>query len=233
LVASVAGHLQRTNKLISISPLKTRFNGEIGDIVIGRILLISQKQWKVDIKSRQNATLMLSAINLPGLVQRRKTEDDYLEMNNYFKPGDLVSAEVQNIKDGGCVLHTRSLRYGKLTGGTLVDVPCALVKKSKSHFCSIGGIDLILGLNGYIYVYKHVHKSVDQLYSDDNAELSDHDRNKISRICNIIRILASEKVMIEEAMIVYMLEASSDRNNYELFQHSTQLIDYAKEKINQ
>jgi hypothetical protein len=33
---------------------------------------------------------MLAAINLPGLVQRRKTEDDYSEMNLYFKKGKNV-----------------------------------------------------------------------------------------------------------------------------------------------
>jgi exosome complex RNA-binding protein Rrp4 len=69
LVASVAGKVVRVNKLISVKPLKSRFNGEVGDVVVGRILELAPKRWKVDIKARQDAVLMLSAINLPGGVQ--------------------------------------------------------------------------------------------------------------------------------------------------------------------
>ncbi len=75
LIASVAGRIERVNKLVSVKPLKsrlfslTRFNGEIGDVVVGRIIELGPKRWKVDIKGRQDAILLLSAINLPGGVQ--------------------------------------------------------------------------------------------------------------------------------------------------------------------
>lgn len=37
-------------------------------------------------------------------------------MRQYLKEGDLVSAEVQNIfNDGALSLHTRSMKYGKVT----------------------------------------------------------------------------------------------------------------------
>ena len=36
LFASVAGVVERVNKLISVTPVKTRYNGEIGDVVVGR-----------------------------------------------------------------------------------------------------------------------------------------------------------------------------------------------------
>ena len=38
LFASVAGVVERDNKLISVTPVKTRYNGEIGDVVVGRIV---------------------------------------------------------------------------------------------------------------------------------------------------------------------------------------------------
>jgi exosome complex component RRP4 len=38
LKATVAGAVERVNKLISVRPLKARYTGEIGDIVIGRII---------------------------------------------------------------------------------------------------------------------------------------------------------------------------------------------------
>ena len=37
LKATVAGVVERVNKLVSVRPLKTRYTGEIGDVVIGRI----------------------------------------------------------------------------------------------------------------------------------------------------------------------------------------------------
>ena len=37
LTASVAGVVQRVNKLISVTPLKTKYQCEIGDVVVGRI----------------------------------------------------------------------------------------------------------------------------------------------------------------------------------------------------
>lgn len=47
LHACVAGVVERINKLISVKPLKLRYNGEVGDIVVGRIKEVQQKRWKV------------------------------------------------------------------------------------------------------------------------------------------------------------------------------------------
>ena len=96
VISSVAGVVERVNKLISVRALKARYTGEIGDIVVGRItevpnvsfvcngniwrILMSSyatkkkkkvapKRWKVDVNGRQDAILMLSAISLPGGIQ--------------------------------------------------------------------------------------------------------------------------------------------------------------------
>lgn len=51
-------------------------------------------------------------------------EDEHM-MREYLREGDLISAEVQNVQnDGSLSLHTRSLRYGK-------------VSKSKNHSSEI------------------------------------------------------------------------------------------------
>ena len=58
---------------------------------------------------------MLSSVNLPGGVQRRKLESDELQMRTFFEEGDLLVAEVQAFfQDGAMSLHTRSLKYGKV-----------------------------------------------------------------------------------------------------------------------
>ena len=68
-------------------------------------------------------SMFFSAIHLPGSVQRRRTKEDQLQMRDFFVEGDLLSAEVQQVKsDGGFALHMRNLKYGKLVTGVLVKV---------------------------------------------------------------------------------------------------------------
>ncbi|KAI8900081.1 hypothetical protein BC833DRAFT_583225 [Globomyces pollinis-pini] len=241
LVASVAGTLQRVNKLLSVKPLKTRFNGEIGDVVVGRIIELQQRKWKVDIKGRHDASLLLSSINLPGGVQRRKTESDELEMRTFFSEGDLLSAEVQAFhSDGSVSIHTRNIKYGKLRNGCLVTVPSALVKRSKSHFITLPcGVDVVLGLNGYIWCSKHVYISPEManqpegLYSNENEDISSIEREAIARVCNCITILANQKLSIYETIIVYLYEVSLDYSCFEILDINNQrhLVELALAKI--
>ena len=155
-----------------------RYTGEIGDVVVGRITEVAQKRWKVDVAARQDAILMLSSVNLPGGVQRRKQESDELQMRNFFMEGDLVVAEVQAFfGDGAYSLHTRSLKYGKLRNGSFISVSPALVQRCKSHFHSLAcGVDVILGLNGYIWVSAHVPQELDEI----DTELVYSNKNKVT-----------------------------------------------------
>lgn len=52
------------------------------------------------------------------------------------------------------------LNLAQLRNGQLVMVPPILVRRLKSHFLTLPcGVDLILGLNGYIWVSKHVKEN--------------------------------------------------------------------------
>lgn len=66
LKAAVAGVMQKVNKLICIRPLKNRYVGEIGDVIVGRVVEVQQRRWKVETNSRLDSVLQLSAVNLPG-----------------------------------------------------------------------------------------------------------------------------------------------------------------------
>ncbi|XP_039288279.1 exosome complex component RRP4-like [Nilaparvata lugens] len=115
LKASVSGVLERVNQLILVKPLKSRYNGEVGDVVVGRIMEVQKKRWKVDTNSRLDAILQLSSVNLPGGELRLRSVEDERMMRKYLSEGDLISAEVQSIfSDGSLALHTRSLKYGKV-----------------------------------------------------------------------------------------------------------------------
>lgn len=154
--SSVAGNVSRVNRLLSVIPLRGRYEAETGDHVVGRITEVGQKRWKVDIGCKQDAVLMLGSVNLPGGVLRRKSESDELQMRNFLKEGDLLNAEVQSIfSNGSASLHTRSLKYGKLRNGIFLKVPSSLIIKQKNHsYDLLGNVSIILGVNGYIWLSK-------------------------------------------------------------------------------
>lgn len=88
-MSSVAGTVQRVNKLISVKPLQSRYVPEVGDLVIGRIVDVGAQRWRVEANARQDAVLMLSSVNLPGGVVRRKIESDALKMREFLAEGDV------------------------------------------------------------------------------------------------------------------------------------------------
>ncbi|KAJ2454302.1 Exosome complex component rrp4, partial [Coemansia sp. RSA 2336] len=215
IYSSVAGVVERINKLVSVRSLKQRYGGEIGDIVVGRVTEVASKRWRVDVNSRQDAMLLLSSINLPGGIQRRKSESDELQMRSFFAEGDLVFAEVQSyFADGALSLHTRSIQYGKLRNGTFVSVFPQLVPRSRSHFHTLPcGVDVVLGVNGYIWVSKHVpaakiEANAEHIYSNKNEEISETERESIARVVNCIQLLNRLYVKITDTSIIFAYEAS-------------------------
>jgi exosome complex component RRP4 len=64
-----------------------RYNGDVGDVVVGRIAEVGQKKWRVELNSKQYAGLLLSAINLPGgllvtvLIVTFRRENERVQMN--------------------------------------------------------------------------------------------------------------------------------------------------------
>ncbi|KAL2650698.1 hypothetical protein R1flu_018826 [Riccia fluitans] len=228
LLATVCGVVERVNKLVSVRPLRARYNPETGDVVVGRITEVAPKRWKVDVNSRQDAQLMLSAVNLPGGIQRRRTATDELNMRDLFTENDLISAEVQTLhQDGSLHLHTRSLKYGKLENGHLVKVAPYLIKRLKQHFHQLKqyGVQLILGCNGYVWISAVPPSSsemeIDQKPADSesrqpgagtsegqNVEITRDLRVRICRIANAVRVLGACGFMIHPDSIVDTYEAS-------------------------
>ncbi|VIO89103.1 Uncharacterized protein BM_BM13805 [Brugia malayi] len=191
LIASVAGTVEQVNKLVSVRPLKSRYNGEIGDVVIGRITEVQQKRWKVETNSRLNSTLLLSSVNLPG--------------------GEL--AEVQKVhSDGQLSLHTRNLRYGKLSQGTLVKISPYLVKRRKSHFHTLPyGVSVIFGRNGYIWIAPVASEEQNMTggYSQNLEEVIPMKiRTVIARVANCVNILAMHHIPLYDTTVVLAYDAS-------------------------
>jgi len=162
ITSTYFGCMKVTNKLVTVDPaVPLKYLPQVGDVVIGRVSGIQSKKWKLEVNSACDVCLGLSAINLPGAVQRRKLESDEIVMRSFFDVGDLVVSEVQKVSKGGIVaLHARNERYGKLCDGVIVIVPCFLLDQPRTRFLSKNGIDVIVGCNGYVWIgAKDKHKS--------------------------------------------------------------------------
>ncbi|KAK6636815.1 Exosome complex component RRP4 [Polyplax serrata] len=211
LKASVAGSVEQVNKLISVRPLKSRYFGEIGDVVVGRITEVQQKRWKVDTNSRLDSILLLSSVNLPGGELRRRSVEDEQMMRKYLQEGDLISAEIQNISSDGCLqLHTRSLKYGKLSQGILIKVFPSLVRRRKTHFHSLPcGANIILGNNGFIWISPTSIEDTKGGFTQDlQLKVSKSDRIVLGRLRNCILALANSKISLYDTSIMYAYEES-------------------------
>jgi len=235
ITSSVAGTVSRTNKLLSVRPLRARYTPEVGDLVVGRIVEVQAKRWRVDVGATQLANLPLSAINLPGGILRRRTETDELQIRAFFAEGDLLVAEVQQLfSDGAAVLHTRSLKYGKLRNGLFVAVSGmgggGGVVRSRRQVWTMdaanngGPIDVTLGVNGYIWISKHVETPAEAeaaaraaqgptgitnmeevvsttMYSSQNDRIEPDTMREIARIRGVITALVENGLRVDEDMV--------------------------------
>ncbi|KAH0602315.1 uncharacterized protein H6S33_011228 [Morchella sextelata] len=237
IVATVAGSVTKTNKLLSVKPLRARYTPDIGDLVVGRIMEVQSKRWKVDINSTQTAHLLLSSINLPGGILRKRTSTDELQIRTFFSEGDLLVAEVQSLfQDGAASLHTRSLKYGKLRNGHFIKVDPKGIQRSKSHILTLttanggGEVDVILGINGYVWISKRVtgadgkkdgkevsitrleEEASEAIYSSVNEFISPATRREISRVGNCVTALVRHNVRVDEEILNAVYEAAVEES---------------------
>ncbi|TLS28690.1 hypothetical protein PpBr36_01526 [Pyricularia pennisetigena] len=251
IISSVAGTVSRTNKLLSVRPMRARYTPEVGDLVVGRIVEVQARRWRVDVGGVQLAALPLSAINLPGGILRKRTETDELQIRSFFAEGDLLVAEVQQLfGDGGASLHTRSLRYGKLRNGVFAAVSGTggggVVRARRQvwtmEIASTGtsstwqdkqekmasssqkppSIDVVLGVNGYVWISKHVEDPTEgdgsanatgtgisnmeeavsaKMYSSQNASIDPVTMREIVRVRGVITALVENGVRVDEDMV--------------------------------
>ncbi|XP_033643034.1 exosome complex component RRP4-like [Asterias rubens] len=239
LHASVAGVVETVNKLICVKPLKTRYNGEVGDVVVGRITEVAQKRWKVDTNSRLNSALMLSAVNLPGGELRRRSAEDELLMREYLAEGDLVSAEVQSVfNDGALSIHTRSLKYGKLGQGLLVTVSPSLIKRRKTHFHNLTcGASVILGNNGYVWISPTAIDEEEEGggFVQNLEPVLYSDREVLARLRNCIVGMAEHRMMLYDTSILYTYEASLKYTPEELLRSEVieEIVEETRKRLEQ
>ena len=211
------GKVKTISKLVTVIPSKFPYVPEVGDVIIGRILSVEKKLWRVNLNAQREGILNLTAINLPQGEQRIRNEEDQMSMRIYFKENDLLSGEIQQITQNGNIhIQTRNLKYGKLKNGILVKVNHSLIKKKKHQFIDIVfNIKIILALNGYCWIYYSTVKIEDEYFTDDKNKIDIINKEEkidekscilIILIRNIIKNIDEAEIEIKKETIVRYYE---------------------------
>ena len=127
-------------------------------------------------------------------------------------------------------MHTRSLKYGKVGGsdcdaltqaltaqlrnGLLLTLSPRLIRRLKSHFHHLPGpnVDIILGLNGLVWIQKASSHDASEgfdaeaVYSNINDELSPTERKSIGLVAAIISAFANQGVPVSDSVIIMAWE---------------------------
>ncbi|KJH42234.1 hypothetical protein DICVIV_11786 [Dictyocaulus viviparus] len=173
------------------------------------------------------AILHLNNVNLPGGELRRKGLEvnmklviyiceifliikDEVAMSEHLVVGDMVSAEVQQVRMRGQVyLHTRNLKYGKLGQGIMIKVFPSLVKPQKEYMHEMFGIGVIIGCNGMIWISSTLSSEANGGYSEDlTLVLPIEKRESMVRLAACIRMLAKSLICIYDVSILSAYSAS-------------------------
>ncbi|XP_074274176.1 exosome complex component RRP4 homolog [Silene latifolia] len=229
LISTNCGIVERVDRLVYVRSTKSRYIPETGNVIVGRVVEVAQKVWKVDVNAYHEGSLMLASVTLLDGIQRRRNEVDELNMRNIFEENDVISVEVRNVQNNYTAqLQARSDKYGKLDRGQLIVVPCYLVKKRKQHFHQLDqyGVLIILGCNGYVWVgelieakdsmevdiSEQTHGGFTKSEEKEQHTTSLETRQNICRISNAVRVLAILGFNITVEVILEIFELSKSLN---------------------
>lgn len=139
-------------------------------------------------------------------------------------------------QDGAASLHTRSLKYGKLRNGVFLEVRGTGgggVVRSRRQVWTVqaanggGEVDVVLGVNGYIWICKHVGGELvegkggrdvgvnnleervgEGMYENRNESIGEETRREIARLSGCVRALVEGGCRVDEEMVMRAYEAS-------------------------
>lgn len=137
-------------KMVRVVPLEGKYLPKAGDTVIGRIDKVLPGKWLVDINSPY----------LASLDPKSALHDRIEDLSKVYDVGDLVFAKIDYVDEiYNASLFTKSMPYGKLRGGVLVEirptrVPRLIGKKGSMIYMikQETKSKILVGQNGLVWV---------------------------------------------------------------------------------
>ncbi|KRX10357.1 Nucleic acid-binding, OB-fold [Pseudocohnilembus persalinus] len=169
---------------------------------------------------------------------RIKTEQDELNMRQILSENDLACAEVHSFnQDKSINLHTRSLKYGRLENGMLVQVHNKLIKRQKHHFIQLDcGVNMIFSHNGMIWLSNvERHQIIKEEIQMQKKPYSKQERETMAYIANILKLFHDQQVQITAELLnkIYSYFKSKDISAGQLLSVQNQhlFVQFLKDEI--
>jgi exosome complex component RRP4 len=113
IVAVRYGLAEETKKLVKVIPLSGVYQPRRGNVVIGKVEMITFNGWVIDVGTAENA--FLSLMEVPRYVNK----DD---LKSVLDIGDMVAAKIYSINQRGMDLTIAMKELGKLERGIIMNV---------------------------------------------------------------------------------------------------------------
>ena len=144
------GLAEESNNLVKIIPLSGVYQARRGNVVIGKVEMITFNGWVIDIGAAENAFLSLTEV--PRYVNKDNLEE-------VIDIGNMLVAKIWNINKRGVDLSIRSKGLGKIDDGLIIKVNSnkvpRIIGKEGSMIKIIKdetGCNITVGQNGYIWI---------------------------------------------------------------------------------
>ncbi|MCC7569368.1 MAG: exosome complex RNA-binding protein Rrp4 [Candidatus Methanofastidiosa archaeon] len=143
-------YFDEAKTLVRVVPLEGKYLPKEGDSVVGRIYKVLPGKWLVDINSAYIASLE------PKNALHDRVED----LSRIYDEGDMIFAKVDSVNEiYDATLFTKSMPYGKLRGGTIVEIRSTrvprLIGKKGSMIYMIKQetkAKILVGQNGLVWI---------------------------------------------------------------------------------
>jgi len=107
------GLAEETNNLVKVIPLSGVYQARRGNVIIGKVEMITFNGWIVDICAAENG--FLSLMEVPRYVNKDGLEE-------VMDIGDMIVAKIWNINKRGIDLSIKSRGLGKIDDGLIIKV---------------------------------------------------------------------------------------------------------------
>jgi len=150
IVAMRYGLADETNKLVKVIPLSGVYQPRRGNIVIGKVNLLTFNGWVIDIGTAENAFLPLT--ETPRFVAKDRLDE-------VMKIGDIAVAQIFSINGRGIDLTIKTRGLGKIEDGLIIKInpnkvprvigkEGSMIKIIKEHT----NCNITVGQNGFIWI---------------------------------------------------------------------------------
>jgi exosome complex component RRP4 len=150
IVALRYGLVEENNNLVKVIPLSGTYLPRRGNVVIGKVELITFNGWVIDIGAPENA--FLSLMEVPRYVNKNAL-DEVMDI------GDMVVGKIWSINKRGIDLSLKSRGLGKIEEGMIVrinpnKVPRVIGKEGSMIKLIKDKTDcnITVGQNGFIWI---------------------------------------------------------------------------------